>query len=102
MDREQISDDWAPVFGRMGTVDLRREPEEVEPMVEVLRLFLGYAGWGPGQLEGELRLGAWIVADASTDDVFAAEPKDLWRTVLARQRGTTSWMAHFPDDPSMN
>jgi putative transcriptional regulator len=102
MGSSESSDDWEPVFGRLGTIDLRREPDAVEPGVELLRLFVGYAGWGAGQLESELSLGAWIVAEAHPDDAFADEPEDLWRAVLGRQRGRTSWLATYPDDPEWN
>ncbi len=102
MGRADETDDWAPVLDRVGTVDLQREPDEVDPAVEVVRLFVGYAGWGPGQLEGELQLGAWIVAEAEPGDAFAGDPSSLWRDVLGRQRGRTRWMATFPDDPSAN
>ena len=43
-----------------------------------LRIFLGYAGWGPGQLEGELAQGAWVVAPLSTGAVFEVPSDDLW------------------------
>ena len=102
MGRPDATDDWAPVLDRVGTVDLLRAPEDVDPAIEAVRLFLGYAGWGPGQLEGELELGAWIVAEASDDDAFAAEPGELWRTVLGRQQGRVRWLATFPDDLASN
>jgi putative transcriptional regulator len=43
-----------------------------------LRLFLGYAGWGPGQLELELTQGAWVVAPLTTDAIFDVPEEDLW------------------------
>jgi putative transcriptional regulator len=43
-----------------------------------LRLFLGYAGWGPGQLEGELAQGAWVVAPLTTPAVFEVPEAELW------------------------
>ncbi len=46
-----------------------------------LRVYAGYAGWGPGQLERELAAGDWQVAPASGDLVFMPEPADLWREV---------------------
>jgi putative transcriptional regulator len=98
----ETSDDWAPVLDRLGTVDLNREPTDVDPGVEELRLFVGYAGWGPGQLESELEVGAWIVADARAEDAFAGNPAELWRSVLGRQAGRTAWMANFPDDVETN
>ncbi|MFN0061097.1 MAG: YqgE/AlgH family protein [Myxococcaceae bacterium] len=43
-----------------------------------LRFCLGYAGWGPQQLEAEVRSGAWLVSDL-TADVLESPPKDLWQ-----------------------
>jgi putative transcriptional regulator len=43
-----------------------------------LRLFLGYSGWGPGQLEEELTRGAWVVAPFSSDAIFDIGAEDLW------------------------
>jgi putative transcriptional regulator len=48
---------------------------------ERLRIFLGYAGWGPGQLEGELAQGAWIVAPLQPSAVFDVPADDLWTHV---------------------
>jgi len=48
-----------------------------------LRLFDGFAGWGPGQLEGELETGSWLVADVDADLVFG-DDDDLWGTLLKR------------------
>lgn len=45
-------------------------------------LALGYAGWGPGQLEGEIRRNDWIVADAPADLVFSADDGGKWAAVL--------------------
>jgi len=47
-----------------------------------LRLLLGYAGWGPGQLESELAQGAWLVAPADHHLVFDVEPDRMWESVL--------------------
>lgn len=49
---------------------------------ERLRLFLGYAGWGAGQLESELAQGAWLVAPLASRVVFEVEPDALWEHVL--------------------
>jgi putative transcriptional regulator len=43
-----------------------------------LRLFLGYAGWGPGQLEGELAQGAWVVAPFAAAALFDVAEDELW------------------------
>lgn len=67
-----------------------------------LRLFSGYAGWGSGQLEGELAMDAWWVTDAVADDVFCSDPSGLWARVLRRSGGDLQWYAHMPEDPSLN
>ena len=78
------------LLGRLGTVDLHREPLRLAPAVESVRVFAGYAGWTGGQLEGEIDAGGWIVAEGQPGDAVTSEPLDLWRTVLRRQPGTTS------------
>ena len=67
--------------------------------MEAVRLFIGYAGWGPGQLESELEAGAWIVADAATDDAFASDPSRLWRTVLGTPARSGAVAGHVPGRP---
>jgi putative transcriptional regulator len=67
-----------------------------------LRVYRGYSGWGPGQLDHELRRPGWLPVRARAEDAFVAEPSALWRAVLARQRGTAAWLATFPDDLSAN
>jgi putative transcriptional regulator len=66
------------------------------------RVFAGYSGWGPGQLEAELAESAWIVAPALPDDVFATDPDELWRDVLARKGGRFKLLASMPFDPQLN
>jgi len=59
-----------------GSLDALRRVAETMPAR--LRLFLGYAGWGPGQLEGELTQGAWVVAPLSSDAIFDVPDEQLW------------------------
>jgi putative transcriptional regulator len=47
-----------------------------------LRIFLGYAGWGEGQLESELAQGAWVVAPLSADVIFDVPVERMWEHVL--------------------
>lgn len=69
---------------------------------ENLRFFLGYAGWGPGQLKAELDEDAWLLAPGAADLIFDTDPDQLWRTVLRRMGGEYAVLANFPDDPRMN
>ena len=83
-------------------VDLDEDPTVMATAPTKVRVFNGYAGWGPQQLDGELEMGAWIVVPALASDVFTTDPDGLWRTVLARQRGEVSWLADCPADASLN
>ena len=102
-----VQPDAAIAIGRSAesewvTVDLGQEPGDVTPPVDRVRVFVGYAGWGAGQLEHELDADGWFVVDADPDDPWSTTPGDLWRTVLRRQRGQMRVFADFPFDVSQN
>lgn len=103
--RSEISvpdDAYKPLEGTLGTVDLEADPALVAAWVEQLRVFAGYAGWGPGQLEGEIEEGAWWVFEALPEDAFSNAPDDLWRLVVRRQGDQFALTSYFPPDPSLN
>jgi putative transcriptional regulator len=81
-------------------------PSEVEPdtlgELRRARVYAGYAGWGPGQLDGELEEGSWIVEPARPEDVFTDDPESLWSDVLRRKGGPFAVLAAMPPDPSLN
>lgn len=93
---------WRRLYGRIGLIDLDTPPELIAGGVRVVRVFAGYAGWSPGQLELEVKDGGWYVVDAEPDDPFTLDPSGLWRRVLRRQSSELALVATFPDDPSMN
>lgn len=94
----------APVLGMPGvfTVDLDSDPVITQAMVTTMRFFGGYAGWAPGQLEGEIAAGAWFVVPATVGDVFTATPLALRESVLRRQRSGARAFTFYPDDPQVN
>jgi putative transcriptional regulator len=69
------------------------------------RVFSGYAGWGGGQLEGELQAGGWLISEASKELIFYTD-EDLWEKVvqgIAEQILTPSARTkHVPPDASLN
>lgn len=68
-----------------------------------IKFFLGYSGWGPGQLEEELEENSWIVCDYVTEDlVFGTEPTGMWRKALGNMGGRFSVYANYPVDPNLN
>jgi putative transcriptional regulator len=66
------------------------------------RVFAGYAGWGPGQLEAELEESSWIVESSTGPRLFPEPDDDLWATVLRDKGGLYRVVALMPEDPSLN
>ena len=94
--------DGAPALARLGLLDLDTPPSVLQQAIQSLRVYAGYAGWSPGQLESEIGEGAWHVIAAEPGDIFAPDPDALWRTVLRRQEGDLAFLATYPDDPGLN
>ncbi len=94
--------DGAPSLARLGLLDLDTPPRLLAPAIQSLRVYAGYAGWSPGQLQAEIDEGAWHVITAEPGDIFAASPDTLWRMVLRRQEGEIAFLATYPDDPGLN
>lgn len=93
---------WRAVYGAFGIVDLDTPVELLEGSLSSLRIFAGYAGWGAGQLDGEVETGSWYVVPAEEADVFRLDPAELWRDVLRRQPGELAWVSTKPTDPELN
>jgi len=95
-------DGFVPVLGDLGLVDLDLDPDDASERFCAIRLYAGYSGWGPGQLERELAEDTWFVVDAEPDDPFLPDGAALWQRILARQGGPLARLALFPSDPSLN
>jgi putative transcriptional regulator len=78
-DGDQLST-VVPGVNFAGSLDVFREVAADPP--RNARFFLGYAGWGPGQLEFEISQGAWLSAPASPELVFDSSPEDMWNHVV--------------------
>ena len=78
--------------------------ENDDPFVGIARakVFAGYSGWGPGQLEGEIETGSWIIEPASVDVVFDMAPDVMWREVLRKKGGEFTLLSTMPYDPMAN
>ena len=64
--------------------------------------FIGYSGWGEGQLDEELGLDSWIVTSTTSDFLFTTPPGNFWREVLKSMGGEYRSIAHYPTDPRHN
>jgi putative transcriptional regulator len=94
--------EWRAVIESVGTVDLSVAPDAQPVELDGVRLFSGYSGWVPDQLEAELAERAWFVLDALASDVFCADTDRLWHDVMRRQGGNLSLLATYPSHPSLN
>jgi putative transcriptional regulator len=93
---------WRRLFGRIGLLHLDTPVELVVGAFDALRIFAGYAGWGPGQLEVELAGDAWFVARVRHDDIFGIDQRDLWRRVLRRQDPDVAIYSTWTEEPDLN
>ena len=74
-------------------------PEEDRPAV---RLYAGYSGWGPGQLEGELKAEAWLIVKATQDIIFHQNPAQGWADAFGRKGPLYRIILQTGFKPSLN
>ena len=67
-----------------------------------VKLFAGYAGWSPGQLDGEMKRRAWLTHPASLDLVFDTPPERLWQLVLRSKGSKYRLLAESPENLHWN
>jgi putative transcriptional regulator len=67
-----------------------------------LRGFIGYSGWGCGQLENEIAQKAWIVLPPSREFIEMKDPESAWRNVMRNSGPMMKFLAEAPDDPELN
>ena len=90
------------VFDRVGFLPGELDDAAALGELHAVRVFAGYAGWGPGQLEVELEEGSWLVFSPRRSDVFTERPGELWGDVLRREGGKYAVLARLPSDPRVN
>jgi putative transcriptional regulator len=90
------------VVGDVGFASSEGELGDMAGLTRRARVFAGYSGWGPGQLEAELEEESWLVEPADGVDLFPEAGDDLFGAVLRRKGGTYRVLALMPEDPSTN
>ncbi|MEK7871867.1 MAG: YqgE/AlgH family protein [Nitrospirota bacterium] len=80
--------------------------ENMRPLIEVIqgpdpeknvRIYSGYAGWGPGQLDGEVARRDWIIVTAEPDIVFSEDPSGVWEELYKRGKKIEAYDQTGPD-----
>ncbi len=69
---------------------------------EHLRLFVGYSGWSPGQLDKELGEGSWIVTDLAPRLLFDTSPQNIWKEAIHSLGKEYAYLANLPVNPQLN
>src|SRR5262249_17238452 len=98
----EVAEADEPVFGDVVLVPGLGELADVVDGAGNIRVFAGYAGWGPDQLDGELESEDWILEPALPSAVFSEPRETLWGEVLERKGGQYALLARMPEDPSLN
>lgn len=88
-------------FGSIGFMPPEVGPEILDGILRA-RVFAGYTGWGPGQLDRELEQDSWLVEPAMPSDVFTDDPQHLWEAVVRRLGPGYDMLRTMPSDPSTN
>ena len=67
-----------------------------------IRFFIGYSGWGEGQLEEEMKLKSWITGDGTRKLIFPSSVDNTWKEALKQLGGEYVQMVNYPIDPQLN
>jgi putative transcriptional regulator len=67
-----------------------------------IRFFIGYSGWGEGQLEEEMKSKSWITSDGTRKLIFPASVDNTWKDALKQLGGEYVQMVNYPIDPQLN
>ena len=76
---------------KKGTLDLGK-----------IRFYLGYSGWGNGQLTDEMKEKSWLTANATRKLVFQTEIDHIWKESVRSMGGEFEQLIHYPIDPQLN
>src|SRR5690606_34712924 len=90
------------VAADVGLASADTELDELIAKIRRGRLYAGYSGWGPGQLEAEMEDESWIVEAPLPAELFPDDPDALWSAVLERKGGSYALISRMPPDPSLN
>jgi putative transcriptional regulator len=67
-----------------------------------IRFSVGYSGWSPKQLEGELKRNSWVVSKDLNKSILTIKPEDMWTKLLAPMGDEYKHWPKFPTNPGLN
>lgn len=102
------TDDYLPEANVIPNVNVDHSLENLLALgdnyskTQKLRIFAGYSGWSPGQLEDEMKRDSWLVQPATIDLVFNTDPAELWKKIISQMGPQYRILSDAPDDLSWN
>jgi putative transcriptional regulator len=99
---EEPAEAAAVVVGDFGFARADGDLGELARSTRRARVFAGYTGWSPGQLESEVEEDSWLVEPVDEVDLLADPEEDLFRSALDIKGGSYRILALLPDDPRQN
>ena len=86
--------------GNFETVTALIKNKSIDP--GKIKFFIGYSGWGDGQLTDELDEKSWLTVSANRKLVFNTQHDEIWKGSLQELGGEFEMMINFPIDPQLN
>ncbi len=102
------TDDFLPDANVLPNLNLGHTLDELIELggsfsaTQQLKVFAGYAGWSPGQLDDEMKRGAWLTHPAAAQLVFAGDDQNLWSRLVRKKGWQYRLLSEQPDDLSWN
>ncbi|HTD68659.1 MAG TPA: YqgE/AlgH family protein [Candidatus Limnocylindria bacterium] len=102
------SDQFLPDANVMPNLNLDHSLDELVDLgdsfsaTQRIKVFAGYAGWSPGQLDDEMQRDTWLTHPASVDLVFHNPPEELWPMILKQKGWKYRLIGQQPEDLSAN
>lgn len=104
--RPDIIKDSIPITDKIfmgGDFDLVKEKIIAgELTANDIKFFLGYSGWGVGQLDEEIEKNGWFVANVGVDTIMHYTQLDMWQKILEHMSFKHKVIATFPNNPNLN
>lgn len=86
--------------GNFETLQIRLKNNEID--LDKIRFFIGYSGWGEGQLDEEMKSDSWLTVSATRKLIFNTPPENVWKDSLNHLGGDYKMMVNYPLDPQLN
>ena len=102
------ADDFLPDANVLPNLNLEHSLDDLVDLADSfsptqrIKVFAGYAGWSPGQLDDEMKRDTWLTHPATVDLVFHQPPAELWPMILKQKGWKYRLIAQQPEDLSGN